>query len=268
MRPLGSRLLSARDSFAPGLAGLAVYLTLRASLPELDGEVLRRVASSQAMQRDELGTRRFARLRAAISLRYRLRTRQDRFFQMDLMRRAAAGELAELLGKPVLELDEKYRIHGFRRTANTIVQDSAGADRELLAAYTAGVNFALQSAAARPWEYTLLRSQPAPWRIEDCVLVAFSMYLNLNDSSGDEELARARLQEVLPRTLYDFMHPLGPSGTRRSWAVLASAAIPARTSSIFVRPRRAPRGANNRSRLARRTTSRSSAAIAGLLRHA
>ncbi len=41
------------------------------------------------------------------------------------------------------------------------------------------------------------------------MLVAFSMYLNLNDSSGAEELARAQLREVLPRPLYDFLHPLG-----------------------------------------------------------
>jgi penicillin G amidase len=128
---------------------------------------------------------------------------------MDLMRRAAAGELAELLGKPVLELDEKYRIHDFRRIARAIVQDSAAVDRELLDAYTAGVNFALTKAGARPWEYALLRSEPVPWRVEDSVLVAFSMYLNLNDSSGAEELARAKLSEVLPRQLYHFLYPLG-----------------------------------------------------------
>jgi penicillin G amidase len=48
-----------------------------------------------------------------------------------------------------------------------------------------------------------------PWRVEDSVLVAFSMYLNLNDSSGAGELARARLREVLPPQLFDFLHPLG-----------------------------------------------------------
>ncbi len=89
------------------------------------------------------------------------------------------------------------------------MQDSAAVDRGLLDAYTAGVNFALQSAGAKPWEYTVLRTEPAPWRVEDSVLVAFSMYLNLNDSSGREELARSRLREVLPRPLFDFLHPLG-----------------------------------------------------------
>ena len=189
---------------------LAIYLTLRASLPQLDGELAAPTLQAATIARDEQGTptiRAASRRDLAFATGYA--HGQDRFFQMDLMRRAAAGELAELLGKPVLELDEKYRIHGFRRIASAIVQDSAAVDRELLDAYTAGVNYALTSAGARPWEYTLLRSQPVPWRVEDSVLVAFSMYLNLNDSSGAEELARARLHEVLPRPLYDFLYPLG-----------------------------------------------------------
>jgi len=193
------------------VAALAAYLTLRASLPQLDGELAAPTLQAAAtIARDELGTptiRATSRRDLAFATGYA--HGQDRFFQMDLMRRAAAGELADLLGKAVLELDEKYRIHDFRRIARSIVQDSAAVDRELLDAYTAGVNFALQSAGARPWEYTLLRSEPAPWRIEDSLLAAFSMYLNLNDSSGTEEAARAHLHEVLPRPLYDFLYPLG-----------------------------------------------------------
>ena len=193
------------------LAGVAVYFTLRASLPQLDGDVAAPMLQGAAtIARDERGTptiRAASRRDLAFATGYA--HGQDRFFQMDLMRRAAAGELAELLGKPVLELDEKYRIHGFRLVAKAIVDDSTAVDRELLDAYAAGVNFALTSASARPWEYTLLRSQPVPWRVEDSVLVAFSMYLNLNDSSGTEERARAHLRETLPRALFDFLYPLG-----------------------------------------------------------
>jgi penicillin G amidase len=193
------------------VAALAIYLTLRASLPQIEGEIAAPTLQGAAtIARDQRGTptiRAASRRDVAFATGYA--HGQDRFFQMDLMRRAAAGELAELLGKPVLELDEKYRVHGFRRIASAIVQDSAAVDRELLDAYTAGVNFALTSAGARPWEYTLLRSQPVPWRVEDCVLVAFSMYLNLNDSTGTEERARAQLHELLPRPLYDFLYPLG-----------------------------------------------------------
>jgi penicillin G amidase len=193
------------------VAAVAVYLTLRASLPQIDGEVTApTLAAGATIARDEQGTptiRATSRRDLAFATGYA--HGQDRFFQMDLMRRAAAGELAELLGKPVLELDEKYRIHDFRRIARAIVKDSPALDRELLDAYTAGVNLALTNAGARPWEYTLLRSEPAPWRVEDSVLVAFSMYLNLNDSSGAEELARAQLSATLPRPLYHFLYPLG-----------------------------------------------------------
>lgn len=193
------------------IAALAVYLTLRASLPQLDGELAApTVQAASTIARDERGTPTIrAASRRDLAFATGFAHGQDRFFQMDLMRRAAAGELAELLGKPVLELDEKHRIHGFRRIAKSIVEDSAAVDREVLDAYVRGVNFALQSAGARPWEYTLLRTEPVPWRPEDSVLTAFAMYLDLNDSSGTDEIARAHLREVLPRPLYDFMHPLG-----------------------------------------------------------
>ena len=127
------------------LAVLAVYLTLRASLPQLDGEIAApELKGAATIARDDLGTptiRAAARRDVAFATGYA--HGQDRFFQMDLMRRVAAGELAELLGKPLIDMDEKFRIHGFRRIAAAIVQDSAAVDRELLDAYTAGVNFAL-----------------------------------------------------------------------------------------------------------------------------
>ena len=194
-----------------GLAGLAGYLTLRASLPQLDGTIeAPQVQVAAQILRDAQGTptiRAGSRRDLAFATGYA--HGQDRFFQMDLMRRVAAGELAALLGKPLLDTDDRFRIHGFRRVAQQVVRDSPAADRELLDAYVAGVNFALTSAGARPWEYTLLRTEPAPWRAEDSVLVAFSMYINLNDSNGEDELARARLREMLPRPLFDFLHPLG-----------------------------------------------------------
>ncbi len=134
---------------------------------------------------------------------------QDRYFQMDLMRRAAAGEMAELLGASVLDMDRKLRVHGFRRVAREIVAAASDNDRALPDAYAAGVNFALSQAAAKPWEYLLLGAKPAPWLPEDSMLAAFSMYLNLNDSSGSDELARLQLHDALPPALFAFISPLG-----------------------------------------------------------
>ena len=186
------------------VAGLAVYLTLRASLPQLDGEVAAptlQAAHDRARRAGHADDPRASRRDLAFATGYA--HGQDRFFQMDLMRRAAAGELAELLGKPVLELDEKYRIHDFRRIAQ---RDRAGQRRgRSRAARCLRRRSQLRSdrTPARGRGSTrCCASEPVPWRVEDSVLVAFSMYLNLNDSSGAEELARAQLREVLPRPLY------------------------------------------------------------------
>src|SRR5262245_37723852 len=115
------------------LGCLAVYLTLRASLPQLDGEIAApELKGAATIVRDASGTPTIsAASRRDLAFATGYAHGQDRFFQMDLMRRVAAGELAELLGKPLLETDEKFRVHDFRRIAAAIVNDSTAVDREL-----------------------------------------------------------------------------------------------------------------------------------------
>lgn len=193
------------------VGSLGSYLALRASLPQIDGDVVaEQLTAPASIERDAEGTPVIrARSRNDLAFATGFAHAQDRYFQMDLMRRVAAGEMAELLGAALLDTDRKLRVHGFRRVASEVLAVATASDRALLDAYTAGVNFALSEANAKPWEYSLLRAKPVPWRAEDSVLVAFSMYLNLNDSSGSEELARAQLREVLPPAMIAFMAPLG-----------------------------------------------------------
>lgn len=187
------------------------YFALRASVPRVDGEiVVERLTAPATIERDAEGTPVIrARSRSELAFATGFTHAQDRYFQMDLMRRAAAGELAELLGPAVLDTDRRLRVHGFRSVAREVVATATASDRELLDAYASGVNFALKAAKARPWEYLVLGTDPAEWRVEDSLLVAFSMYLNLNDSNGSEELARAQLREVLPPAMFAYIAPLG-----------------------------------------------------------
>jgi penicillin amidase len=190
---------------------VVVWFGLRASLPRLEGQV--RVAGLSAaatIERDHDGTPTItARTREDLAFATGFAHAQDRFFQMDLMRRAAAGELAELLGPTLLDTDKRFRVHGFRQVARTVIDDASAADRALLGAYVEGVNAGLRDLNARPWEYQVLRADPVAWRLEDSMLAAFSMYLNLNDSTGEEELARSHLREVLPPEVFAFLNPLG-----------------------------------------------------------
>ena len=134
---------------------------------------------------------------------------QDRFFQMDLARRRAAGELAALVGAPGTAFDREIRIHRFRAEARRAVSLLGARDRAILDAYTAGVNAGLQALDTPPFEYLLLRQTPAPWAPEDSLLVVLSMFVTLQDPDGEYEATLATMHDVLPQAMFDFLTPRG-----------------------------------------------------------
>src|SRR5271168_4594488 len=105
------------------LAILAAWLVLRASLPTLDGRVARSgVRAGVRVDRDADGVPSItAQNRSDLAFALGYLHAQDRFFQMDLLRRAAAGELAALLGPALLPADRDLRRHRFRDVARSAV---------------------------------------------------------------------------------------------------------------------------------------------------
>ena len=134
---------------------------------------------------------------------------QDRFFQMDLQRRLAAGELAELLGPAMVKYDRDYRIHRFRDLARQIVAQTGGDERARLEAYAAGVNAGLGALGARPFEYLALLSKPVPWRPEDSVLCLLAMFIQLQEDPGFRSSRLGYMHDVLPAPLLAFLVPEG-----------------------------------------------------------
>jgi len=128
---------------------------------------------------------------------------------MDLSRRRPAGELAALVGPQAVPLDREMRIHRFRAEAQRAVTLLDVEGREVLEAYTAGVNAGLQALSSPPFEYLLLRQAPAPWRAEDTLLVILAMFVTLQDDNGSYESALATMQEVLPPAMAEFLAPHG-----------------------------------------------------------
>src|SRR5258707_211329 len=96
---------------------------LRGSLPPLDGaRTVAGLAAPVKIERDAAGVPTISgttRLDVARATGYL--HAQDRFFQMDLLRRRGAGELSELFGAVAVDLDKSARLHGFRRTAAQVV---------------------------------------------------------------------------------------------------------------------------------------------------
>ncbi|MCU0256462.1 MAG: penicillin acylase family protein [Vicinamibacterales bacterium] len=138
---------------------------------------------------------------------------QERFFQMDLARRRAAGELSELVGESTRRLDRQTRVLGLRQRAREAIVAASEDDRRVLRAYTEGVNAGLAALGARPFEYILLRAAPRPWQDEDCGLVLGSMFLQLQDAFGARERRLTLVHEMLPREMAEFV-----TTTESEWA--------------------------------------------------
>lgn len=187
------------------VAGLLVgaWLLLRASLPQIDGQVAADGAPSPVtIERDALGTPTVTGGdRAALAYGLGFAHGEDRYFQMDLARRLAAGELSALFGRVALPADRKARLFRFRRVAREIVRGLAPGERAVMDAYVRGVNAGLSSLRSRPWEYWVLRSVPEPWRDEDSVLVVHSMWWQLQYHDFASEQRREALAGALTRRL-------------------------------------------------------------------
>lgn len=185
---------------------------LRGSLARLDGQLaLPGLTSAVQIERDAQGVPTIrAQNELDLSRALGFAHAQDRFFQMDLLRRSAAGELAELFGKAALPRDRANRLHRFRARALALLNRTLEAgDRELVRAYTEGVNAGLATLRVRPWEYLLLRMEPRPWSAEDTLLVGYAMHFDLH---GD--LTKVRSKELVRATYgAEFAEFLDPNFT-------------------------------------------------------
>ncbi len=191
-------------------AGTWFYFQMRDSLPQLDGGVtLPGLTAPATAARDALGVPTIrGRTRADAVRTLGFLHAQERFFQMDLLRRRSAGELAELFGKAALPVDRSTRMHGFRQLAGTVFQRLPAEERSLLEAYAAGVNAGLKALKQKPFEYVALRLDPQPWRPEDCLLILYSMTLDLQDSTGTYELSLAAVRDRFGFAGVSFFAPL------------------------------------------------------------
>ncbi len=196
--------------FAAGVA-LTGYLMVRLSLPPIDGEIfVAALTDDVVIDRDDAGVPTIlAKNRQDLAFATGFVHGQDRFFQMDLMRRKAAGELAELFGEVALSLDRTHRLHRFRHRAEAVVANLASGEAQVLSAYAAGVNSGLASLRARPFEYFVLRAHPQSWHAADSMLVAFAMFLELDEERAAPDLQRGLVHRALPGEVFEWLYAAG-----------------------------------------------------------
>ncbi len=174
----------------------------KASLPQLDGEIHlgSMVSAPVTVRRDAHGIPHIeAATQNDLFTAQGYITAQDRLWQMDLYRRHAGGELAELLGSSLVAHDEAQRVLGFRKAAHRIYTSLSANEKSGLDAYARGVNlFIAQHGDTLPAEFKMLHYTPQPWTGEDSILIG-TMMINDLDSHWEVKLARDRIAAKLSK---------------------------------------------------------------------
>src|SRR5215472_1309451 len=217
------------------------YRAAHASLAQLDGTIaVPGLTGPVAVIRDGHGV---PHLTAAsledLSFAQGYITAQDRLWQMDITRRAGAGELSEILGavklpspparssgtpRPtttLVDYDKTQRFLRLRAVAERVAAQLPERDKMIFSAYTRGVNAYIdQHRDHLPIEFHILRYQPRAWSVADSVLVGISMSQLLNPQYGMEywrEKIGQKLSPELMADLYPFSsprdHPPGQDST-------------------------------------------------------
>jgi penicillin amidase len=148
----------------------------------------------------------------------------DRLWQMDVLRRRAAGRLSAVLGRVVVDEDVRWRrlaLTGVARESLALLDERTLAN---LTAFSAGVNAVACRRWSLPPEFVLLRYRPEPWTPLDSVLIVkqlgFDLGLNLRHEAFRGQDVPAHLR--VPRYPAD-----GPVTVRaRSTRAPGMAALP------------------------------------------
>lgn len=126
-------------------------------------------------------------------------TASDRLWQMDLFRRAARGELAEIFGKAALEEDKRRRNYGFARVTEATAAQADPRSRAVMEAYAAGVNAYIDSLDDKslPAEFQLLGYRPRHWTPADSAAVGKN-FAEVLSTTWTLDIARAVFANLPP----------------------------------------------------------------------
>ncbi len=200
-----------------GLGVLWLRSAAKAALPVLDGDI--QLASQGAaalsapvtVRRDEHGVPHIdAATQEDMFLAQGYVTAQDRLWQMDVYRRNANGELAEVMGPSLLRHDKAQRMYEFRNTAHRIYANMPTEERTRYEAYARGVNlYITQHQDSLPPEFRFLHYKPQPWTGADSISIGMMM-VDMLDTHWYTKLSRELIAAKLhnPKLESD-LYPVG-----------------------------------------------------------
>ena len=204
-----SLLLAVIIAMALGVGGW-LYFEARASLPLVDGRIeVVGLSAPVAVIRDAQGV---PHIRATsphdLLFAQGYVTAQDRLWQMDALRRAAFGELAEIEGPAALEHDRQQRLLLVRSAAERARDALPPATREEFQDYAQGVNAFISSHRDRlPIEFQLLRYSPRDWAPADSLALGLFLQEMLTHGQYRQQLSREKILAKLGPELAADLYP-------------------------------------------------------------
>jgi penicillin amidase len=152
---------------------------------------------------------------------------QDRLFQMEMARRLAKGELAEVLGPKLIKLDRLFRTFGLRAHAKKVAEamDPQSPAVVALTAYLDGIN-QFQASHPAPIEFDILGIPKRPFTVEDTVAVSGYLAYSFAMAFKTEPLLTYVRDELGESYLNIFELDWNPMGVLRQGQPTASLAPP------------------------------------------
>jgi penicillin amidase len=186
----------------------AFYWILYRALPETSGTIHTEISKPADVQWDALGVPHIKAQTVEDALYVQgYVTASQRMFQMDGLRRLAAGELSEIIGPAALPSDRESRILRMRRIAEEIYIALDPSEKTLLAAYARGVNAYIESHRGRyGLEFVLIGYDPRPWSVVDSLLAGLQMYRNLTNTYKTK-LVKAKMLVNGEKDKVDYLLP-------------------------------------------------------------
>ncbi len=157
---------------------------------------------------------------------------QDRLFQMEMVRRLANGELAEILGPKLVDADRLFRTLGLRNFAQTYAakMDMATPSSQALLAYLDGVN-QFQATHPAPMEFDLLGIPKRDFTPKDTIAVTGYLAYSFAAAFKTEPVMTFIRDQLGPEYLKAFdvdWHPQGVVGNvalqSKDWSALTQLA--------------------------------------------
>ena len=205
-----------------GGVGLFGVHTVRDSFPQTSGEITADVAAPVTVKRDSLGVPQiYAENISDLFFAQGFVHAQDRFWEMDVRRHITAGRLSEMFGESQIETDSFLRTLGWRKIAEQEVSMLSDRSRQILDAYSAGVNAYIseRSGSELSLEYSVLSIQNPDYTIEPWVPADSVAWLKALawDLRGNmtEEIYRAIMSASVGVTETEKLFPAYPFAEHR-----------------------------------------------------